>query len=185
MSLDTPRSPKAPSTLHAQGNVPVPAAIKSQGLRQTTSTRLLPFPPPSKHGAEELVTDGLDSRPLSTDPYVFQASADTSATTGRGSAAGLSPANGPPKTPRPRQSIKDAAKPARPIRPTSTGPSREDLLEQKRTAATQGLDAAASSALPGCTSQEEHHKQVQHFALNYDDDDPGGASVADIDNIMD
>ena len=184
----TPRTPAQDKPLATQRRVAPPGQVQGLVSSAAASSRLVPFPPPTKASGSQSCSEGQPPPELATaDPYVFKTLEELLPVQSKGSPLGgtlTSPANGLPKTPKGRQSVKDAAKPTKPVRSLGAHTSREALLEQKRSAATQHLDMMTGEV-------DQYHDDgkeptVVRFSLSYDDDDPGGQTSALVEEgIMD
>ena len=179
-----PRTPALQGISHTQSMVKAPSVLAANTMVRASSSRLTPFPPPLQSTQDLSNAGGQDRQLLGTDPYVFGAGEEPNAKADQATAAtSLSPVNGPPKTPRSRQFIKDTAKPTKPLKTASTGPSRAELLDQKRSAAIHSLGTEAASAVALSNAHSQEH--VPHFVLNYDDEDQGAGTPPGINNVMD
>ena len=133
-----------------------------------SGSRLKPFPPAVRPTpGEELAGFGMGAAPQARqDPYTGVAEPNGLAVTEKqvvppGTA---SPVNGPAKTPRTRQSVKDTAKPSGPIHPVKAFPGIQEKFAEKRAALMAELGGGGD---------------VQRFLIHDDDTGKGGEDVVE------
>ena len=146
----------------------------------THSSRVVPFPPPVTRPQGQVEATLLGSIPATSDPYHAAGMSGVGGEAMGPSASLLQPSPaGRPKTPKPRLSIKEGARPTGPFRPPSTSPGRDSLLAAKR---AQGMLGAVVSMEPVVGEQQLGAECVplpKSFIL---DDDLGGTG-ADVDTL--
>ena len=156
-TLTTPQRPTTlnPMTPNLHAPHGQPRLGKGNQAGAATSTRMMPFPPPLANQQILLAADGASPKQATVDPYsaVVETAHGASATR---TVAGVltSPVNGPPKTPKVRQGIKEGSRPTKPVH-MERFPGFQETVDAKRASLMAELGA-----------------NIQQFVI-HDDEDTG------------
>ena len=157
-----PRTPQLGPGAWTQRTVQPPASAVLPG------SRLQPFPPPAERPRGIVSTPTVvENAPVLEDPYTALAGGAISAPAQETIVGQLqSPANGAPKTPRPRHGIKDAAKPGGPIQPGRAFPGFHDKVDEKRAVLTAQVE------------EQMNQRPAVNFVIHDDDQEPSASMNA-------